>query len=124
MEFFDQLKHPEWQKKRLEVLSLRGFTCQECGATEKQLHVHHPYYRKGKMLWEYPAQDLRCLCDTCHQTAHDLDFIIKVTTGPLSAALKRRIVGYIDAIAGAEQLLEHGPYTIGFSDGGGFNGKD
>lgn len=119
MNFFDQYKHPEWQKKRLEVLSLREFTCQWCGAKDKQLHVHHPYYHKEKMVWEYSASLLQCLCDDCHEVAHDLDFIIKVATTKLSPQMKRRIIGYIDAVTGNEQLLEHGPYVLGYSEGGG-----
>ena len=119
MEFFDQLKHPEWQKKRLEVLNLHNFTCQECGAKDKQLHVHHPSYAKGRMLWDYGAKFLQCLCGSCHETAHDLDHIIKMSSVTLNSSNKRRILGYIDAITGESPLLEHGPYVIGFTDGKG-----
>lgn len=40
MKYHEQLKHPLWQKKRLEVLDLHGFKCQECDATEEELHVY------------------------------------------------------------------------------------
>ena len=29
--YSDKLKSPKWQKKRLEVLNLRGFKCEKCG---------------------------------------------------------------------------------------------
>jgi hypothetical protein len=41
------------------------------------LHVHHKYYVKGKLAWEYPNEALVCLCQTCHQELHN-NTIIKV----------------------------------------------
>ena len=28
------LQSPKWQKKRLEIMNLRGFKCEECGEEE------------------------------------------------------------------------------------------
>ena len=67
--YFELLKHPKWQKRRLEILSQNGFECSNCGSTKKTLHVHHCYYEKGKKPWEYPDSALRCLCVDCHQSA-------------------------------------------------------
>ncbi len=67
IEFKDQYKHPKWQKKRLEILELNNYTCKACGDTEEQLHVHHGYYQRGKMLWEYENMSLWCLCKSCHE---------------------------------------------------------
>ena len=71
MEFKDQYKHPNWQKKRLESLNDAGFKCQCCGATEAQLHVHHKQYIKGRRIWEYELPDFEVLCDGCHLMAHE-----------------------------------------------------
>jgi len=69
--YFDLLKHPNWQKRRLEVFEQAGFECSNCGSKDKTLHVHHCYYEKGKKPWEYPDSALRCLCEDCHQEAGD-----------------------------------------------------
>jgi 5-methylcytosine-specific restriction endonuclease McrA len=66
----EKLKHPNWQRKRLEVMSLANFACAECGDSEHILHVHHLIYRKGAEPWEYDNEDLRCLCKECHDAAH------------------------------------------------------
>lgn len=61
------LLDPRWQKKRLEILSRDDFTCQLCSETEETLHIHHTYYRKGNMPWEYPDCSLVTLCKDCHE---------------------------------------------------------
>lgn len=68
--FFAQYNHPKWQKRRLEVLSSASFTCENCGDTESELHVHHKYYVKGRKLWEYGDRELASLCSACHKDAH------------------------------------------------------
>jgi 5-methylcytosine-specific restriction endonuclease McrA len=45
-EFWKLYRHPEWQKKRLEVMQDAHFLCQECGEGQKTLNVHHTYYLK------------------------------------------------------------------------------
>jgi len=70
--FSEQYKHPLWQKKRLEILELASFTCDNCGDTESQLHIHHKAYIKGRDLWEYDEPELDCLCSDCHKAAHVL----------------------------------------------------
>lgn len=70
MTYGEQLKHPNWQRKRLEILQRDGFTCQECYDTESTLHVHHKRYVKGRSVWEYEGHELVTLCDQCHEAAH------------------------------------------------------
>lgn len=69
--YSEKLKDPRWQKKRLEVLQLRGWACEVCKHTTKTLHVHHSIYLKGKDPWEYEENYLRVLCDECHAEEHD-----------------------------------------------------
>lgn len=70
--YAEQLKHPNWQKKRLKVLDASGFECQDCGAKDETLHVHHKRYVKGRMAWEYGRQELACLCESCHEKSHEI----------------------------------------------------
>lgn len=34
------------------------------------LHVHHNYYQKGRLPWEYPDEALITLCWYCHEELH------------------------------------------------------
>lgn len=65
-----QIKSPKWQKKRLEVLGLRGFKCEKCGSEDKQLHVHHRFYINGRLIHEYDNDVLQVLCEDCHKEEH------------------------------------------------------
>jgi 5-methylcytosine-specific restriction endonuclease McrA len=77
MEFLEQLKHPKWQKKRLEILNRDDFQCQECGDTKHTLNVHHLIYFKDHMLWEYDNSLLITYCDCCHNKWHKVNKNIK-----------------------------------------------
>jgi len=73
----DLLKHPKWQKKRLECLSRDEFQCSKCGDDENTLNVHHRYYIKERKPWEYPLWSLTTLCDGCHNSTHDPDDYVR-----------------------------------------------
>jgi hypothetical protein len=60
------LKHPNWQRKRLEILERDHFTCVLCGDADKTLHVHHWKYVWGNKPWEYDNYDLATVCEDCH----------------------------------------------------------
>jgi len=95
--YIDLLRDPRWQRKRLEILQRDGFTCQECGAIEKPLHVHHKVYQRGKKPWEYDGGSLTTLCEDCHGFETVLDNRIKDCLA-LDRKLKMQILGYIEAI--------------------------
>lgn len=76
--FTDQYKHPNWQKKRLEILERDEFTCRDCGDTESTLHVHHIMYIYGRDIWDYDNAFYITVCDSCHKYIHgtsSADFI-------------------------------------------------
>lgn len=70
MTYWEQLRHPTWQKLRLRMLDRAGFKCANCNDTETNLHVHHKQYIKGHMAWEYEEANFEVLCDACHENAH------------------------------------------------------
>ncbi len=70
MSYAERLKHPKWQRRRLEIMSLADFKCQKCAADDKPLHVHHKLYRDGAEPWDYADTELICLCETCHDFEH------------------------------------------------------
>lgn len=70
--YSEQYNSPKWQKKRLEILNLHGFKCDECdNKEEKQLHVHHRFYIKGRKVWEYDNDVFQVLCETHHKKIHN-----------------------------------------------------
>lgn len=64
------LRHPKWQRRRLEIMSRDGFRCTKCSADDKTLNVHHRIYHKGAAPWEYQDDELATLCEDCHQGEH------------------------------------------------------
>jgi len=68
--YAEQLKHPKWQRRRLEIMQRDGFRCTRCTADDKTLNVHHTEYRKGAAPWEYPDDQLVTLCEDCHKAEH------------------------------------------------------
>lgn len=70
MTYSDKLKDPRWQKRRLEILAMRGWACEHCGDTHQTLHVHHGCYFRGFEPWEYDTSVMHVLCEGCHNEAH------------------------------------------------------
>jgi hypothetical protein len=75
MSYKEDLEHPKWQKKRLQILERDGWRCVACGANDIQLHAHHTVYTKGAKPWEYDDDILVTLCKHCHHNAHWIDRI-------------------------------------------------
>lgn len=76
-QYYDLLKNPLWQKKRLERLEKSNWQCENCGANDNSLHVHHKLYFKNKNPWDYDDEQLEVLCDPCHKNAHNAMEAIK-----------------------------------------------
>lgn len=74
LKFFNynrQLKSKEWKNFRKEVFKTKGKKCEICGST-KHLNIHHPFYTKGKLAWEYNPSDMMVLCHKCHKKIHNI----------------------------------------------------
>lgn len=69
MLYRDYLRSEHWQKKRKDALHYFGYRC-ECGAENVRLNVHHIHYES---LWKEKLEDLRVLCEQCHNSLHDRD---------------------------------------------------
>lgn len=76
MTYGEQLKHPNWQRKRLKVLEAAGFSCSACRDKDSTLHVHHKRYIKGRLAWEYEDEELLALCESCHAEEHSASELI------------------------------------------------
>ena len=93
--YYEMLKHPKWQKKRLEILERDEFRCSLCLDTDQTLHVHHEYYNNNLKLWEYPPHALTTLCSNCHREAHELNnrFNEVVSRCPEGGMVKSLLIG-------------------------------
>lgn len=96
--FWDQYKHPMWQKKRLECLEDAEYQCQGCGSTSKTLHVHHIRYVKNRKVWEYDVSELIVLCESCHNKEHKIMDDIKTELAIATPATRMAVLGYLQAI--------------------------
>lgn len=58
----------DWEERRKQVLERDGYECQECGATDTTLHVHHvtPISEGGS----HDLSNLETLCESCHAKEH------------------------------------------------------
>lgn len=100
--YFEKLKDPRWQKKRLEIFNRDEFRCITCGDKESTLNVHHLKYEKGFEPWDYDNKCLITLCESCHayetlnlkDAYYELSLTIKDKM-PLSGDIYR-LSGFLD----------------------------
>lgn len=81
MTYKEQLKHPKWQRKRLEIFDRDKWKCLICnteGDETNQLTIHHLYYLPGLMAWDYEDESLKTCCAKCH---HILTFDLSKLSG-------------------------------------------
>ncbi len=64
--YYEKLRDPRWQKKRLKIMERDNFTCLACGKDTGTLNVHHVHYAKGDP-WLTPDRFLMTLCEPCHK---------------------------------------------------------
>jgi hypothetical protein len=65
-EYSELLKHPKWQRKRLEIMQRDDFKCCLCNDEETTLNVHHKKYMNGNSPWEYDDNNFITVCEDCH----------------------------------------------------------
>lgn len=64
--YYEKLKDPRWQKKRLEIMKRDKFMCQYCGDTKETLNIHHKKYFQNIEPWECDDRYLITVCESCH----------------------------------------------------------
>ncbi len=93
--YWEMLRDPRWQEKRLRIMGRAGFTCEECGDKTTTLNVHHRYYAKGRKPWEYEDESLACLCEPCHKATTDMVAEIARGVGSLTPNEMEEVLGYV-----------------------------
>lgn len=72
MTYSEKLRHPLWQKKRLQILERDRWTCLTCGATDKPLNVYHLLHIKSNCPWEYSDNHYQTLCEDCRKEREEI----------------------------------------------------
>lgn len=96
--YWEQLRDPRWQKRRLEILQAANFACTRCDNKAETLHVHHKIYRKGWMAWDYGPDELVCLCASCHEAETNLRERLAEKITLLSFDEIEKLVGYAEGL--------------------------
>lgn len=92
--YYELLKHPNWQRKRLEILNRDGFACTNCGDIDSPLHVHHGHYERGRKPWEYEDITLHTFCEDCHRIAQERLSLLYLVVARMSQSEIERVLGY------------------------------
>jgi 5-methylcytosine-specific restriction endonuclease McrA len=117
--YWQKLKDPRWQKRRLEILSAAEFACQVCFDSSSTLHVHHLKYDKGKDPWEYTDAWLVCLCEACHEEMHAAKNMMQQAVAGLTGADLERLTGYAFTLSGLTfELGDKGIQSMKIDPGG------
>lgn len=106
MNYWDQLKDPRWQKKRLERLSAEGWQCMNCCDKTETLHVHHKRYVNGRAPWEYEDVELDVLCDGCHKYAHIIKSQLDILMANASSLTEETTIGLMSGYAVAGEMID------------------
>ncbi len=79
----------EWGMKRDIIIKRDGGVCTRCKGERKNekggifsLEVHHTYYVKNTLPWNYDDESLITLCTYCHTEAHNLGKILTYDVKP------------------------------------------
>lgn len=110
--FAEQYRHPNWQRVRLQMFEFADWQCQNCGARNQNLQVHHRHYVKGRPVWEYTEDELMVLCGACHESLHSFkkstNELIDFNGPEFWARAFPLIAGYMDGCVALEQMVEGG----------------
>lgn len=96
--YWQLLRDPRWQRKRLEIMQRADFECEYCGTADQTLNVHHKVYRKGAPPWDYPSDQLVCICECCHEEEHALLHDLQLMSRGFTLHFLRKVVDYANEL--------------------------
>lgn len=105
--YYELLRHPLWQEKRLRIMGRANFHCERCSTNQITLNVHHKLYRKGAAPWEYADHELQCLCENCHESTHDLKDRLNAALARLHPWALEEVVGHIEAMVACDVVQQY-----------------
>lgn len=115
--YYELFKHPQWQRKRLEILERAGFECEDCGAKENTLHVHHSYCERGRKPWEHPSQNLHWLREDRHKKAQDRKHLLDRQLGHIALSDMDTLLGFPMGLEAQITVLDVFSYEVAMGIG-------
>jgi hypothetical protein len=76
--YWEKLRDPRWQRKRLEAMEAAEFSCEMCCDDKSTLNVHHKAYFKGREPGDYDVDQLCVLCEACHEDYHSGEDVLSL----------------------------------------------
>lgn len=122
MDWKEQYRHPNWQRKRLEALEEADYVCRRCGGGDDTLHVHHRRYIKGRKVWEYAVRELEVLCESCHEITHSELELLKGLIAQIPSDALNEVIGLLTGFCSTaigpirEVSTEHALSVVGEDD--------
>lgn len=91
----ERLRHPQWQRRRLDRFNVAGWRCERCRAENELLDVHHCGYVIGREPWQYADCDLLVLCRSCHVIVHRAKRELRAAQTPSAICAALRTLGVV-----------------------------
>ena len=108
MTYSEKLQDPRWQRRRLDVLNLRNWTCEDCASTDKPIQVHHYHYIRGRDPWQYRDDELRVCCRDCHEERQGIEDAIRTALSVIFRAVpNRRLPKFAQSIFASAMMEVH-----------------
>ena len=102
------LESPQWAKYTREIRQSHSNACQCCRMVNRVTQVHHFFYDKSRLPWEYKAHEVVLLCDSCHNELHEqLKVFRRFVFGQLTPRSMQVLNGAL-----AVALKEYDPLTF------------
>lgn len=102
LSYFELLKDPRWQRKRLEIMERDWFACRICGDDKTTLNVHHQFYLSKLKPWEYENDTLMTLCEPCHKFAGKLMDKLRRSLSRLDPVYLIKVLKYVDKVVASQ----------------------
>ena len=74
--YHDLLLTLEWRERRQQIIKRDDQRCNNC-KNKELLEVHHYYYVRNWLPWQYPDDALVTFCAKCHENYHKQN-VVKV----------------------------------------------
>lgn len=95
--YWEKLKDPRWQKRRLEIIERDSSMCQSCYRDDVTLNVHHIVYEPRRDPWDYEDRYLTTFCQPCHERWHELQKQMLLIIGTTNLDRLEEVLGYVKA---------------------------
>ena len=99
--FHELFRREEWQECERRLIEAAHGHCVNCGASSS-LRIHHSYYEKNRLPWDYPHESLHALCEACKREAEERRVELRRQIGRVAYVHSERLLGYAQAMEASD----------------------